>query len=232
VSSTLQTDCFLSHALHDSLPGAECWHIQCLSSGTMAVTVVSVDSYVVSSPTGVRPEWTCGWSVAFIASLRHQAVGTLVYQMKPKFTPIFMPVSDCACVCVCRVMFWLAVLLAAVVVIHMAILAAFLFSRWKTPSLLHFPRPELLVLLIALAAIAQGAASRSTCLHHCLITPSCCHTTIQLESTWNWISKYAFQQSLRHCGHHKVRCVAMHDWSAKACIRFNSICLSLDKGVS
>ncbi len=45
-------------------------------------------------------------------------------------------------------------------VIHMIILAAFLFSRWRTPSLLHFPRPELLVLLIALAAIAQGAASK------------------------------------------------------------------------
>ncbi|KAL0042483.1 hypothetical protein WJX79_001296 [Trebouxia sp. C0005] len=61
-----------------------------------------------------------------------------------------------------RVLFWLAVLLAAVMVIHMAILAAFLFSRWHTPSLLHFPRPELLVLLIALAAIAQGAANLFT----------------------------------------------------------------------
>ncbi|DBA90394.1 TPA: hypothetical protein ACH3X1_003668 [Trebouxia sp. C0004] len=61
-----------------------------------------------------------------------------------------------------RVLFWLAVLLAAVLVIHMAILAAFLFSRWHTPSLLHFPRPELLVLLIALAAIAQGAANLFT----------------------------------------------------------------------
>lgn len=61
-----------------------------------------------------------------------------------------------------RVLFWLAVLLAAVLVIHMAILAAFLFSRWRTPSLLHFPRPELLVLLIALAAIAQGAANLFT----------------------------------------------------------------------
>ncbi|DBA93931.1 TPA: hypothetical protein ACH3X3_013969 [Trebouxia sp. C0006] len=61
-----------------------------------------------------------------------------------------------------RVLFWLAMLLAAVMVIHMIILAAFLFSRWRTPSLLHFPRPELLVLLIALAAIAQGSANLFT----------------------------------------------------------------------
>lgn len=63
-------------------------------------------------------------------------------------------------------MFWLAILLIAVFLIHMAVLAAFLFSRWSTPDLLHFPRPELLVLLIALAAIAQGAASES--LSQCL----------------------------------------------------------------
>lgn len=60
-----------------------------------------------------------------------------------------------------RVLFWLAVVLAVVVVLHLAVLAAFLFSRWNTPSLLHFPRPELVVLLISLAAIAQGAASRA-----------------------------------------------------------------------
>lgn len=59
-----------------------------------------------------------------------------------------------------RVMFWLAVLLVVVLVLHLAILAAFLFSRWETPGLLHFPRPELVVLLISLAAIAQGAASK------------------------------------------------------------------------
>ena len=58
-------------------------------------------------------------------------------------------------------LFWFAILMAAVVLIHMAVLAAFLFSRWSTPDLLHFPRPELLVLFIALAAIAQGAASKS-----------------------------------------------------------------------
>ena len=62
---------------------------------------------------------------------------------------------------VCRVLFWLAVALAVTLAIHMLVLAAFLFSRWSTPSLLHFPRPELLVLLVALAAIAQGAASKS-----------------------------------------------------------------------
>lgn len=61
----------------------------------------------------------------------------------------------------CRVMFWLAVVLAVTLAVHMLVLAAFLFSRWNTPALLHFPRPELLVLLIALAAIAQGAASKS-----------------------------------------------------------------------
>ena len=60
-----------------------------------------------------------------------------------------------------RVLFWLAVVLAVVVVLHLAVLAAFLFSRWHTPSLLHFPRPELVVLLISLAAIAQGSASRA-----------------------------------------------------------------------
>ena len=64
------------------------------------------------------------------------------------------------CNCYCRVLFWFAILMAAVVLIHMAVLAAFLFSRWSTPDLLHFPRPELLVLFIALAAIAQGAASQ------------------------------------------------------------------------
>jgi hypothetical protein len=74
------------------------------------------------------------------------------------------------------VLFWLAVLLAAVMVIHMAILAAFLFSRWRTPSLLHFPRPELLVLLIALAAIAQGAASKP-CATFAFV---CCNTAINL----------------------------------------------------
>lgn len=58
-------------------------------------------------------------------------------------------------------MFWLAVVLAVTLAVHMLVLAAFLFSRWNTPALLHFPRPELLVLLIALAAIAQGAASKS-----------------------------------------------------------------------
>ena len=62
----------------------------------------------------------------------------------------------------CRVMFWLAVLLAVTMAVHLLVLAAFLFSRWNTPYLLHFPRPELLVLLIALAAIAQGAASKFT----------------------------------------------------------------------
>lgn len=60
----------------------------------------------------------------------------------------------------------MAVVLAVVLVVHMLVLAAFLFSRWRTPSLLHFPRPELLVLLIALAAIAQGAASK-------LLHPKC-----------------------------------------------------------
>lgn len=70
-------------------------------------------------------------------------------------------------VAMCRVLFWLAVVLAVVMAVHMLVLAAFLFSRWPTPYLLHFPRPELLVLLIALAAIAQGAASKSqTTLHH------------------------------------------------------------------
>ena len=60
----------------------------------------------------------------------------------------------------CRVLFWLAVVLAVTLAIHMLVLAAFLFSRRSTPNLLHFPRPELLVLLIALAAVAQGAAGR------------------------------------------------------------------------
>ena len=77
-------------------------------------------------------------------------------------------------------------LLAAVMVIHMIILAAFLFSRWRTPSLLHFPRPELLVLLIALAAIAQGSASKPVCLSKgtfacCTAFPfACCCTTFRL----------------------------------------------------
>jgi len=87
---------------------------------------------------------------------------------------------------VCRVLFWLAMLLAAVMVIHMIILAAFLFSRWRTPILLHFPRPELLVLLIALAAIAQGSASKPVCLSKgtfacCTAFPfACCCTTFRL----------------------------------------------------
>ena len=68
----------------------------------------------------------------------------------------------------------------------MIILAAFLFSRWRTPSLLHFPRPELLVLLIALAAIAQGSASKPVCLSKgtfacCTAFPfACCCTTFRL----------------------------------------------------
>ena len=68
-------------------------------------------------------------------------------------------------------LFWLAVVLAATLLLHMLVLTAFLFSRWKTPNLLHFPRPELLVLLIALAAIAQGAASKALpCPTHCQLS--------------------------------------------------------------
>lgn len=74
-----------------------------------------------------------------------------------------------------RVLFWLAVLLAVVLVLHLIILAAFMYSRWNTPSLLHFPRPELMVLLISLAAIAQGAASECCpdALKMLLDTPGC-----------------------------------------------------------
>ena len=81
-----------------------------------------------------------------------------------------------------RVLFWLAVLLAVVMVLHLIILAAFMYSRWNTPSLLHFPMPELVVLLISLAAIAQGAASEFCMM---LLTCPClhlvCHTVLILK---------------------------------------------------
>lgn len=105
-----------------------------------------------------------------------------MYTYTPPSTPSPNPPPSSSCcyqnltdVAMCRVLFWLAVVLAVTLAIHMLVLAAFLFSRWSTPNLLHFPRPELLVLLIALAAIAQGAASKLSplCLCPCLCPCPC-----------------------------------------------------------
>ena len=124
------------------------------------------------------------------------------------FPPIAIKISiDCCGVC--RVLFWLAVVLAVTLAIHMMVLAAFLFSRWSTPNLLHFPRPELLVLLIALAAIAQGAASKLSPLAFAYFPANgqCCGV---LSCVAQGTASYFVPLRLQICIIHILSC-ALHD---------------------
>lgn len=136
--------------------------------------------------------------------------------------PACLPIKEKA-LHACRVLFWLAVLLAIVMVIHMAILAAFLFSRWPTPSLLHFPRPELLVLLIALAAIAQGAASKQIDLSYCLSQHVWHHhACILLLASYHVVDSFHLcSEALSGC--HSTQCMFVDTHNASMCAKADHV---------
>ena len=60
-----------------------------------------------------------------------------------------------------RVLFWLGVIIAAVLVFHALLILASSFFSKRLPNILHFPRPELMVVLLAVPAIANAASSKT-----------------------------------------------------------------------
>ena len=60
-----------------------------------------------------------------------------------------------------RVLFWLGVLIGGVLIIHAALILISSFFTKKLPNILHFPRPELMVVLFAIPAIANAASSET-----------------------------------------------------------------------
>lgn len=59
-----------------------------------------------------------------------------------------------------RVLFWLGIIIAAVLVIHAALIFISSFFSKRLPNILHFPRPELMVVLFAIPSIANAASSK------------------------------------------------------------------------
>ncbi|KAK9809018.1 hypothetical protein WJX72_007977 [[Myrmecia] bisecta] len=57
-----------------------------------------------------------------------------------------------------RALFWLGVGLVGITLLQAACISLLMYLRKKRPNILHFPRPQLFVLLVAAPAIAQGAA--------------------------------------------------------------------------
>lgn len=60
-----------------------------------------------------------------------------------------------------RAMFWLAVLVVGVTIVTWALAAFFAWRRWPVPIILQEPRPQFLVLLFGVPAIAQACASEA-----------------------------------------------------------------------
>ena len=59
-----------------------------------------------------------------------------------------------------RALFWSAIALVLITLLTWALVAFFLYKRWTVPALLVTPRPQLMLLIFAAPAIAQGAARR------------------------------------------------------------------------
>lgn len=59
-----------------------------------------------------------------------------------------------------RSLFWLAVALVAVTVLVTAAVAFFLYKRWQLPIILQSPRPQIMLLMFGVPAIAQSSAGK------------------------------------------------------------------------
>lgn len=59
-----------------------------------------------------------------------------------------------------RSLFWLGLGLFALTVLVYVAVALFLYKRWGLPVILQSPRPQIMLLMFGVPAIAQSSASR------------------------------------------------------------------------
>ena len=61
-----------------------------------------------------------------------------------------------------RVLFWIAILLAAITLVQLVAVGLYMYARAKRPALLCFPRPQLFVSMLGIPALIQASA-RASC---------------------------------------------------------------------